>query len=138
MNLLADDRWISGKAPLKQAPRKKHHGLPLRLVLSLSKGPPEHRRNAEERKEIGRSSRTLHYFRQFTVHARDDPPVAAHRRHVFKAVSLAAPISVVAGGDGVEAIAACGLTEVIVEHDQVAGIAKRQRPQKHSTHNREQ
>ena len=53
-------------------------------------------------------------------------------------MALRAPVAVVAGGDGTKPIPAFVVAKMIVEHHQPAGIAKRQGPQKHSTHNGEQ
>src|SRR6202008_4199614 len=138
MNLFADDRRISGKAALKEAPGKQDYRLAFRLIFRFSEEAAEGGSYAEERKEIGRAARALNDFWQFGMHAGEDASVAAHRRHVFKAVGLAAPVAIVAWRNRIETIAAFVVAIMLIEHYQFAGIAKRQRPQQHGAHHGEE
>ena len=51
MNLFADDRRISGKAALKEAPGKQDYWLAFRLIFRFSEEAAEGGSYAEERKE---------------------------------------------------------------------------------------
>src|ERR1700749_4336783 len=134
MNLFADDRRISGKAALKETPGKQDYWLAFRLIFRFSEEAAEGGSYAEERKEIGRAARALNDFRQFGMHTGEDASVAAHRRHVCKAVGLPAPVAIVAWRNRIESIAACVVAKMVIEHYQFAGIAKRERPQQQGTH----
>ena len=125
MNLFADDGRVTGKTALKQTPGQQDDGVTFGLIFSRCEDAAEGRSHAEKRKQIGRATRALHHFRQFGMHAGENASVAAHRRHIFKAVSLAAPVAIIARRDGVESIAAVVVPVVFIEHDQFAGIAKR-------------
>ena len=61
-------------------------------------------------KRLAEPARALHDFRQFGMHAGEDASVAAHGRHIFKAVGLAAPVAIVSWRNCIESIAAfaCG------------------------------
>src|SRR5260370_9278323 len=133
MNLCADDRRISGKAALKETPGKQDFWLAFRVIFRFSEGAAEGGSYAEEWKEICRAAFALNDFWQFGMHTGEDASVAAHRRHVFKAVGLAAPLAIVAWRNRIESIAAFVVAIMLIEHYQFAGIAKRQRLHKHGT-----
>src|ERR1700722_13920032 len=59
MNLFADDRRISGKAALKEAPGKQDYWLAFRLIFRFREEAAEGGSYAEERKEIGRAACAL-------------------------------------------------------------------------------
>jgi hypothetical protein len=136
-------RWICrptiAESPLEEAPRK-HHRVSTRMIFALRKCAPDHRLHSEQRKQVPAPAARLHHFRQFPLLSCQVRLPVAPCCHVLKAMSLCAPVVIVAGSDGVvvEALGiVLGIAKMLIDHHQPVGIAERKRSQQNRPHHRE-
>jgi hypothetical protein len=140
MDLPADNRRIPAEPALEEIPRK-HHGVSVWTIFTLGESTSDRRLHAQQRKQVPAAAARDHQFRQLSalpghVEMRPTP-----HRHAFKAVRLRAPVEVVGRRYGVVVEpfpVAAGITAMLKEHNQVAGIVKGEWPKQHRAYNGEE
>src|SRR5437899_6764537 len=131
MDLPVDNGWISAEAPLEETPRK-HNGVPIRTIFALGERTSDRCVQPEQRKKIPAPATRLHQFGQFSALSCQVELPVAPCSHIFKAVSLSAPIVVVGRSNRVvvELLRIhAGVAEMLIDHHQTVWIAERKRPE---------
>ncbi len=140
MDLPVQNRRIPPEPPLEEIPRK-HDGISVRTIFALGKRASDNRMYPQQRKQVPARAGRAHQFRQLSPLPCQVELPPAPRSHVFKAVGLRTPVVVVSRSNGVvvELLRIhAGITEMLVDHHQLARIIKGKRPQQNRTHYREQ
>ncbi len=108
------------------------------LILLRRERAAQGQRCAEKREKVPGAARGLDHLGKLRMLAREIKAGLPPSSHTFETVRSLMPIVEISGRDRVESISSSVGAKVFIDHDEIIGIAERQRLEQHRAHDGKQ